>query len=226
MDKLNKNNKGFGSVELVLIVIIIAMLGVVGWFVYKNQHKTTTSTPVTKSTVPATKSTKTTPAISVDPYVGWQTVTSSEVNNTNFKIPSDWVYRAINGFGVSVAPNTSLLAVANSGDVGMIRFSTSTDASNSVATFVANPTNTTNTATYTYQKMVLNSVTGYKTVTKVAANTLPGTQYYSSDPTIINYAETDCFDKNNVTYCASLTYNAPPQTYIDTFELIVKSWVF
>lgn len=41
MGKLNKDNNGFGGVELLLVIVIIVLLGVVGWYVY-NHNKTNT----------------------------------------------------------------------------------------------------------------------------------------------------------------------------------------
>jgi hypothetical protein len=36
---MNNNQKGFSVVEVVLIVVILALIGTVGWLVYKNHHK-------------------------------------------------------------------------------------------------------------------------------------------------------------------------------------------
>ena len=87
MGKLHNNEKGFGAIEGLLIVAVVVLLGVVGYMVYKNHNKAnTTPTTTTKitSTTPA-KTTTTTPA--VDPYVGWQTYSNSQVS---FKYPSGW----------------------------------------------------------------------------------------------------------------------------------------
>ncbi len=66
MKNLNKNEHGFGAVEIILVLVIVGLLGVVGYMVYKNHNKTTpasttiTTTPVA-STTPTTASTTTTP---------------------------------------------------------------------------------------------------------------------------------------------------------------------
>ncbi len=60
MSKLRNNEKGFGVVEGLLIVAVVVLLGVVGYMVYKNHHKTTTvsaTKTTTSSTKPATSST-------------------------------------------------------------------------------------------------------------------------------------------------------------------------
>jgi len=55
-----KNEKGFGVVEIVLVLVIVGLVGVVGFMVYKNQHKATNSTTSTASTTPAQTKTSTT----------------------------------------------------------------------------------------------------------------------------------------------------------------------
>lgn len=58
MGKIRKNEAGFSAVEFVLVLVIVGLIGVVGFLVYKNQHKTTTPVSgTTKSTSP-TSSTK------------------------------------------------------------------------------------------------------------------------------------------------------------------------
>lgn len=67
MGKLQNNEQGFSAVEIVLVVIIVALIGTVGWLVYENHHKTntvsTTNTSTNKPTSTPTP-TKSTPKIS------------------------------------------------------------------------------------------------------------------------------------------------------------------
>lgn len=75
--------------------MIIALIGVVGWLVYKDHHKTT---PVTTTSTSATKpntstSTKTT---TTNLYTGWKSYSNSQLS---FQYPSDWT--ASNGPGDS-----------------------------------------------------------------------------------------------------------------------------
>ena len=46
---MNKNQRGFGAVEGLLIIIVLAIIGVVGWMAYNSYHKVpaTTSNPKT-----------------------------------------------------------------------------------------------------------------------------------------------------------------------------------
>ena len=67
MGKLSKNESGFSALEVILIIVIVALVGFTGWYVYSSQQKanknlaaTTSGNPtfkkVTKPTV--TKTTK------------------------------------------------------------------------------------------------------------------------------------------------------------------------
>lgn len=80
MIKLSKNEQGFSAFEATLVLVIVALVGLVGWFVYNSQHKkitasatnvTTTSTTL-KSTTPATIFTS-------GPKSGWETYTNNTV---------------------------------------------------------------------------------------------------------------------------------------------------
>lgn len=48
---LSKDQSGFGAVETILVIIIIALAGVVGWFVY-DRHNNKTTTPTSSATIP------------------------------------------------------------------------------------------------------------------------------------------------------------------------------
>ncbi len=96
MGKLENNQKGFSAIEIVLVVVILALIGVVGWLVYKNRHqstntvnsaKTSTNTPAVSSNAPAKTSTPTsmpthattTPTFTSGPQSGWETYTNAAV---------------------------------------------------------------------------------------------------------------------------------------------------
>lgn len=65
MKQITKNQSGFGAVEVVLIVVIVALIGSVGWLVYKNHHKNAAaSTTSSISTKPTTSTKPATPQIS------------------------------------------------------------------------------------------------------------------------------------------------------------------
>jgi hypothetical protein len=60
MTGLHKNKQGFGTIEGILIVAVVVLLGVVGFMVYKNSNEPATpshkvnTTPVKKTTPPTT----------------------------------------------------------------------------------------------------------------------------------------------------------------------------
>lgn len=91
MGKLQNNESGFSAVEAVLVLVVVMLIGVLGYMVYKDHHKTTATNPATNSSqttaTGTSSSTKTT--TTPDPYAGWKTYTSS-IEKITFKYPSDW----------------------------------------------------------------------------------------------------------------------------------------
>ena len=49
MKKIKTNQDGFGAMEFLLVLIFFALLGVVGWVVYKNHNKTTDKSTATST---------------------------------------------------------------------------------------------------------------------------------------------------------------------------------
>lgn len=87
MKKLKQNEKGFSAVELILVFVVIVLMGVVGWMVYKNHHKQAVKViTVTKTVVAPYKSISTT----VNPYSGWKTYNLATLG-ISFQYPSSWV---------------------------------------------------------------------------------------------------------------------------------------
>lgn len=54
MKRFNKNETGFGGVEIVLISVIVVLIGVVGFLVYRNHNKTPASTNMPTSSTTST----------------------------------------------------------------------------------------------------------------------------------------------------------------------------
>ncbi len=71
MNKKSKNQKGFTVVEGLLIVLILVVIGTVGYIVYHNDHKTKASVSTT-----------------ANPYAGWKSYTN--LSPVSFKYPSNW----------------------------------------------------------------------------------------------------------------------------------------
>ena len=94
MQKLSENQYGFSAVEAMLVIVILALIGVVGWLVYENQHKSnpTVSTTLSTSTKPATTTKATaTPAQPANPYAGWKSFCSN-AGGLCLNYPTDWQF--------------------------------------------------------------------------------------------------------------------------------------
>lgn len=86
MGKIRKNEAGFSAVEVILVLIVMALIGGVGWFVYKNQHKGTMPVSDTTSTI------KSTAPISSTKSEGQ--VISTVDKKVRLTIPDTWHVRA------------------------------------------------------------------------------------------------------------------------------------
>jgi prepilin-type N-terminal cleavage/methylation domain-containing protein len=86
---MKANQKGFSVVEVVIVLVVVGLIGGVGFMVYKNHNKkaVTNSAATTTSTKPTTTETK--PATKADPYAGWKSFTSN-AGGFSLKYPADW----------------------------------------------------------------------------------------------------------------------------------------
>lgn len=91
MQKIKKNERGFGTIKLLSIVVVIALIGVGGWLIY--DRATTTVTP----------------------YAGWKTYTL-KYEKTTFRFPPTWQLKD-NSFTSSsnAGGNDSLLLTGTNG---------------------------------------------------------------------------------------------------------------
>lgn len=87
MNKIPKDEQGFSAVEVLLVLVIVVLIGVAGWFVYKNYHKTTAASVTT--TIKSTPVKPVTPTQPVNPYAGWKTYCDS-VYGYCFEYPPTW----------------------------------------------------------------------------------------------------------------------------------------
>ena len=88
----NLSDKGFGVVEVLVAIVVIAVLGFGGWLVWHN-HQSKKIVDTTKSQ--ASKATKIAP---VDPYAGWKTYCDTANAKGCFKYPNDWVDSQYGGY--------------------------------------------------------------------------------------------------------------------------------
>ena len=90
MHKINKNQSGFGALELVLLIFALAVVAGAGWYVYKNHHKSTVSAS-TSSSAPKTTITKTptvTPTNSPQVY-------AANSYGFQFTYPQKWTVKSV-----------------------------------------------------------------------------------------------------------------------------------
>lgn len=69
MNKLSRNEKGFGALELVIVLVIVALIGAVGYLVYKNSHQPVKVVTVTKTVTNTASTNKSGATTSIQPDV-------------------------------------------------------------------------------------------------------------------------------------------------------------
>ena len=112
MNKLKGKQLGFSVVEVILVVAIVVLIGVIGWFVFKNQNKTISITSTSSSTKTPTLTNKiatTAPTQSSNPYAGWNLFTDSS-NSFSVYYPNTWT--------VKLEPNNNQTMTCDSGIQG------------------------------------------------------------------------------------------------------------
>lgn len=78
------NQKGFSVVEILIVVVIVGLLGIVGWLVYDRQKSKTDDKSATQISQQAQQETKI-----VDLYEGWKEYENASLA-LKFKYPADW----------------------------------------------------------------------------------------------------------------------------------------
>jgi Tfp pilus assembly protein PilV len=93
MNKINNNQKGFTIVEALLIILILAVIGFGGYYVYHTNNKTKSASASTTAAKTSTaNSTKSTVATAANPYSGWKTYTT-KYEKITFQYPSNWTLK-------------------------------------------------------------------------------------------------------------------------------------
>lgn len=97
MKKLSRNSAGFGAIELLLIVVVVGLLGFVGWYVYSQKNKNNNQQTATQTTsqqqeeTPKEETKKPAPysfkelGISMDISTGWEVKSNhGQENGANY----------------------------------------------------------------------------------------------------------------------------------------------
>lgn len=84
MNIVRKSELGFGAVEVLIVLVVTALIGGVGYVAYKNLN-TAKQVAVTNNT----SAPKPTPPAPTDPYAGWQQYCSAG-GAVCFQYPTDW----------------------------------------------------------------------------------------------------------------------------------------
>lgn len=87
------NNKGFGLLGILIVIIVLAAVSGAGVYIYHKQHKTKTTAAVTSSKAPSTTKsggTSAPPASPVqNPYAGWKSATL-KYEQITYRYPANW----------------------------------------------------------------------------------------------------------------------------------------
>jgi hypothetical protein len=96
MKKISKNQKGFTAVEGLLIILILVVIGAVGYMVYRNDHKTKTASVSSTSLTTSSSKKSSATTKSANPYAGWQTY-HSKLGDFTIQYPANWNITGFNG---------------------------------------------------------------------------------------------------------------------------------
>ena len=94
MNKIQKHQSGFTVVETFLVILVVAVMGLGGYYVWQTQHNkktTVASTSTSNKTTTSTKTTTTTPA-TPSSYAGWKAA-SMQYEQITYQYPSDWTIK-------------------------------------------------------------------------------------------------------------------------------------
>ena len=91
MGKLQNNNKGFSAIEGLLIVLVLAVIGFGGYYVWHTQHQSKTSTSIIASASSKNSPSTSKQAITTtpNPYAGWKSYTLTD-EKLSFQYPPTW----------------------------------------------------------------------------------------------------------------------------------------
>jgi hypothetical protein len=106
------NEDGFSAVEAILILIVVAIIGFAGWFVWHSQQATSKTLDAANNSSAASSSKQSTTSkpsnqTQSDPYAGWKSYTLAN-SKISFKYPSAWQLSDSSGDGEHASDMVSL----------------------------------------------------------------------------------------------------------------------
>lgn len=225
--KLSSDRRGFAAVETLLVVVIIGLIGFVGWYVYhamkntNSAYKAATTTSNSASPKFSSKKAKKATASTVAPATGdvtagWTAITSPD-SSFSFKTPTNWVSLTCDKSGgsastVYIASSASTLAACQSDNTGEADLTMTADNSAAAA-----PQKQGTDQSFSSESFTLNGTKGDKATEVTSADDalLPNTK-------IITYS---FFSKGKSFFAAyRQAKNATNDTA--TFDQIVQTWKF
>ncbi len=217
MSKLRRNEAGFSAVEVVLVLVIVALIGVVGYMVYKNHNKTT---PVTSQQGATSKTTTPTPKpVATDPPADWTTYSGSD-GKISLKYPKTWVMAT----HPELCSSGILLLGANSSSVGKCA---TEDFGQVSVTWQPSHANCgdLNSDAWTVNTKETVKISGVSGLKQTATAKAPGAGL-GSDPEgtkVVNY----CFNAGGDTYVANYTQlSTYPDALSDFNTMVTKTLKF
>lgn len=85
------NQQGLTVSAVIIAVLVLAIIAVTGFLVYRHSHPTTTATDTSSNKSEQTANTTSTKAQAPDIYAGWKTATSPRAG-FSIKYPANWTY--------------------------------------------------------------------------------------------------------------------------------------
>lgn len=114
MNKIKKNESGFSVVEALLIIILV-VIGAVGYMVYHNDNKSKVVSANNTAKTSINNTSKASTTTTTNPYSGWSTYTDTSGWFT-LKYPSDWTNNTAQaGSTVTEGPSQTQTTLTSNG---------------------------------------------------------------------------------------------------------------
>lgn len=213
MKKISKYQSGFSAVDGLLLLVIIGVIGFIGWYVYhaqqnanKNYTQTSRGNPIFKKT--------TKKKVTTAPYAGWTTYNSKD-GKISLKYPKTWVTAAhpeLCGEGVLLlGANSSSVGTCGSEGFGQITVTWQPSHAN------CGNLDGSEWAVNSKKTVLVSGVSGLKQTATSKAISGQGLGDQPAGIPAVNY----CFNIGGYTYVANYTKLAAYPDVLDDFNLMV-----